>query len=186
MLPESFRGNSGACDKLLMGCALQALAKGQMSNAESLWLPGASEPILEASMENWQDGIQQQQEPHVFWAPALCLCIRPAPQAQQYPMGSRSPVAAQTSPLFHSPTASASLPPPQAQSGRPPSLLPLRSGGVGRKSAIPSLSAAAINMNRELLVPRPKAEDGRQLKKHLVGKILDKLLLKNFLALNLS
>lgn len=92
---------------------MQALAKGQMSNAESPWLPGATEPILEASMETWQDGIQQQQEPHVFWAPALCLCVRPALRAQQSPMGLCSPMAslasaAQTSPPFHSPTSSAS------------------------------------------------------------------------------
>lgn len=117
-------------------------------------------------MENWQDGIQQQQEPHVFWAAALCLCVRPALQAQQSPMGSRSPVAtlasaAQTYPPFHSPMASASLPPPQTCSGGLPSLLPLRSGGVGRKSVIPSLSAAAMKINSELLVPRPRAGDGR-------------------------
>lgn len=158
-----------------------------MSNAESPWLPGATEPILEASMENWQDGTQQQQEPHVFWAPALC----PALRAQQSPMGSHSPVATlayapRTSPTFRSPTASASLPPPQAHSGGLPSLLSLRSGGVGRKSVIPSLSAAAIKMNRELLVPKPRAEDGRRLKKHLVGKMQDKLWLNNFLALTLS
>lgn len=191
MLLESFREKSRACDKLLMELCFQALAKGQMSNAESPWLPGATEPILEASMENWQDGIQQQQEPHVFWAPALCLCIRPTLRVQQSPMGSHSPVAtlastAQTPPPFHSPLASASLPPPQAHSSGLPSLLPLRSRGVGRKSVVPSLSATAIKMNRELLVPKPSAEDGRRLKKHLVGKILDKLSLNNFLALTVS
>lgn len=119
-------------------CALQALAKGQMSNAESPWLPEATEPILEASMETWQDGVQQQQEPHVFWAPALCLHIRSAPPAQQPPMGSCFPMAtlapaAQTSPLLHSPTPPAFLPSPQAHSGGLPSLLPLRSREVVRK-----------------------------------------------------
>lgn len=119
--------------------------------------------IREASMETWQDGIQQQQETHVFWALALCLHIHPALQAQQHPMGSRSHVAtlpstAQMSLSFNSPAATASLPPPQAHSGGPPSLLPLRSGGVGRSSVVSSLSAAAMKRITELLVPRPEVE----------------------------
>lgn len=93
--------------------ALQALAKGQMSNAESPWLPEATEPTLEASVETWQHGVQQQQEPHVFWAPALCLHTGSALPAQQSPMGSRFPMVTlaptQTSPLLHSPTALALL-----------------------------------------------------------------------------
>lgn len=72
----------------------------------------------------------------------------------------------------------------QAQSGGLPSLLPLRSRGVGRKFVIPSLSAAAVKI--EDSVPRQRAEDGRRLKKHLGGKILDNLSLNNFLALTLS
>lgn len=132
VLLESFRERSRACDKLLMELCFASLAKGQMSRG--LQLPEATEPTPEASMEIWQHGAQQQQEPHVLWAPALCLHTRPALPAQQSPMGSHFPMATlaptQTSPLLHSPTALAFLPSPQSHSGALPSLLSLRSRGI--------------------------------------------------------
>lgn len=138
MLLESFREKSRACDKLLMELCFASSSQRTNEQCREPLAARTTEPILEASMETWQDGVQQQQEPHVFWAPALCLHIRSAPPAQQYPMGSCFPMAtpapaAQTSPLLHSPTPPAFLPSPQAHSGGLPSLLPLRSREVVRK-----------------------------------------------------
>lgn len=135
MLLESFRERSRACDKLLRELCFAGFSQRTNEQCrESPWLPEATEPILEASMETWQHGVQQQQEPHVFWALALCLHIHSALPAQQSPMGSHFPMATlaptQTSPLLHSTTALALLPSPQAHSGGLPTLPSLRSTGV--------------------------------------------------------
>lgn len=78
VLRESLREKSRACDKLLMELCL--VGSSQRTNeqcreplaARSYWTH------IEASMENWQDGIQQQQEPHVLWAPVPWMCVCPA------------------------------------------------------------------------------------------------------------
>lgn len=136
--------------------ASQALAKGQMRHAENPWLPGATEPTLEASMETWQNGIQQQQEPHVFWAPALSLCVHAPCKHSSLPWGHIPPWPPRPPVLIH-PLHSAPLRqrhPRLLHKHTPgcPSLLPLRSGGVGRESVTPTSSAAAvaIKMNSEL------------------------------------
>lgn len=149
---------------------MRTLAKGQMSNAESPWLPGATEPMLEASMEKRQDGIQQQQ--HVFWAPALCLCGRPALREQPSPMGSPSPTAI----LASTTQMSLSAPLPYGTSTPASSLvLPLSclSEAEGLAGAlIPSLSAAAaaVKINTERLVPRPRGKRRKVTEEAFCGK----------------
>lgn len=96
VLWESLREKSRACDKLLMELCL--VGSSQRTNeqhreplaARSYWTH------IEASMENWQDGIQQQQEPHVLWAPLPWMCVRPA-----LSRGATFPHPAHPTPLQH-------------------------------------------------------------------------------------